>query len=200
MGSVGLTTTMWEADHLSLGNVIAGIQAIHHPNSAAFQSARDAFPPIRTFIFVSHPRPHTHTLYLDSAYTITHVAVVTRAARPGMSTYLRNDGSKSNIMTTTAAQTNSAINTLPDHDAAMSAKNGGGADMESGRKRKTDKKSMEYLIKSGLAGGFAGCAVRQGDHLSYLAIQTIACILTCLRTGQNRSRPPRPCKDPLPNP
>ena len=78
-----------------------------------------------------------------------------------MSTYLRNDGSKPNIMTTTAAQTNSAINTLPDHDAAMSAKKEGGVDTESGRKRKTDKKSMEYLIKSGLAGGFAGCAVRQ---------------------------------------
>jgi len=77
-----------------------------------------------------------------------------------MSTYLRNDGSKPNIMTTTAAQTNSAINTLPDHDAAMSAKKEGGVDTESGRKRKTDKKSMEYLIKSGLAGGFAGCAAK----------------------------------------
>ncbi|KNG45274.1 hypothetical protein TW65_07983 [Stemphylium lycopersici] len=27
-------------------------------------------------------------------------------------------------------------------------------------KKKTDKKSMEYLIKSGLAGGFAGCAAK----------------------------------------
>ncbi|CAA9958722.1 ADP-ATP carrier protein [Pyrenophora teres f. maculata] len=64
-------------------------------------------------------------------------------------------------MTTTAAQTNSAINTLPDHDAAMSARKEGGADTEPGRrKKKTDKKSMEYLIKSGLAGGFAGCAAK----------------------------------------
>ncbi|KAG9387167.1 ADP,ATP carrier protein [Pyrenophora tritici-repentis] len=63
-------------------------------------------------------------------------------------------------MTTTAAQTNSAINTLPDHDAVMSARKEGGADTEPGRRKKTDKKSMEYLIKSGLAGGFAGCAAK----------------------------------------
>ena len=91
-----------------------------------------------------------------------------------MSTYLRNDGSKPNIMTTTAAQTNSAINTLPDHDAAMSARKEGGTDTETGRrKKKTDKKSMEYLIKSGLAGGFAGCAVRQET-----TVFGITCILT----------------------
>jgi hypothetical protein len=73
---------------------------------------------------------------------------------------LRYDGNKSNIMTTTAAQTNRASNIIPDHDVAMSAKKEGGADMASGKK-KMDKNSMEYLIKSGLAGGFAGCAVCQ---------------------------------------
>jgi solute carrier family 25 protein 16 len=63
-------------------------------------------------------------------------------------------------MTTTAAQTNSASNIIPDHDAAMSAqKEEKVADVGSGKKR-IDKKSPEYLIKSGLAGGFAGCAVR----------------------------------------
>jgi solute carrier family 25 protein 16 len=71
---------------------------------------------------------------------------------------LRNDGSKPNIMTTTAAQTNSASNIIPDHDVAMDAKKEG--NKQSPGKKRTDKKSTEYLIKSGLAGGFAGCAVR----------------------------------------
>lgn len=31
--------------------------------------------------------------------------------------------------------------------------------MASEKKKKMDKKSPEYVIKSGLAGGFAGCAV-----------------------------------------
>lgn len=77
---------------------------------------------------------------------------------------LRYDGSKANIMTTTAAQTNSAGTTIPDHDAAMLAKKEGGADMEP-KRQKMDRNSMEYLIKSGLAGGFAGCAVCQGNPL-----------------------------------
>ncbi|KAI4610526.1 uncharacterized protein J4E87_010780 [Alternaria ethzedia] len=72
---------------------------------------------------------------------------------------LRYDGSKSNIMTTTAAQTNSAGTTIPDHDAAMSVKKEGGANMEP-KRQKMDRNSMEYLIKSGLAGGFAGCAAK----------------------------------------
>jgi solute carrier family 25 protein 16 len=72
---------------------------------------------------------------------------------------LRYDGSKTN-MTTTAAQTNSPGNIIPDHDAAMFAKKEGASDIRDG-KQKMDKKSTEYLVKSGLAGGFAGCAVRQ---------------------------------------
>jgi solute carrier family 25 protein 16 len=69
---------------------------------------------------------------------------------------LRHDGSPTN-MTTTAAQTNSPGNLIPDHDAAMLAKKEGGLDMREAKKM--DKKSWEYLIKSGLAGGIAGCAV-----------------------------------------
>ena len=71
---------------------------------------------------------------------------------------LRYDGSKTNTMTKTAAQTNSPGNIIPDHDVAMSVKKEGGSDMRDGKR--TDKKSWEYLIKSGIAGGFAGCAVR----------------------------------------
>ncbi|KAH6861162.1 ADP,ATP carrier protein [Alternaria rosae] len=41
----------------------------------------------------------------------------------------------------------------------MSAKKEGGADMEP-KRQKMDRNSMEYLIKSGLAGGFAGCAAK----------------------------------------
>jgi solute carrier family 25 protein 16 len=71
---------------------------------------------------------------------------------------LRYDGSNTNAMTKTAAQTNSPGSIGPDHDAAMLVKKEGGSDMSDGRR--TDKKSWEYLIKSGIAGGFAGCAVR----------------------------------------
>jgi hypothetical protein len=79
----------------------------------------------------------------------------------GMSTdSLRYDGNKSNIMTTTAAQNNSASTIIPDHDAAMPAKKEGGANVAP-KRQKMDRNSAEYLIKSGLAGGFAGCAVRQ---------------------------------------
>jgi solute carrier family 25 protein 16 len=66
-------------------------------------------------------------------------------------------------MTTTAAQTNSASNIIPDHDVAMDAKKEGNT--QSPGTKRTDKKSPEYLIKSGLAGGFAGCAVRHGHAL-----------------------------------
>ena len=57
---------------------------------------------------------------------------------------IRHDDStiKTNIMTTTAAQAR-----------------GQHAGVEDGRTSKVDKKSPEYLLKSGLAGGFAGCAV-----------------------------------------
>lgn len=78
------------------------------------------------------------------------------------------DGTVSNIMTTTAAQPNSAGNITIDrspstpsagHDAIAPAGQVRGANMREERKQKVDKKSPEYLIKSGLAGGFAGCAV-----------------------------------------
>ena len=75
---------------------------------------------------------------------------------------LRYDGSKKNIMTTTAAQTNSAGNIISGgYETAMQGKREEkSVDMAPETKKRTDKKSMEYLIKSGLAGGFAGCAVR----------------------------------------
>ncbi|CAO2650280.1 Nn.00g015720.m01.CDS01 [Neocucurbitaria sp. VM-36] len=80
---------------------------------------------------------------------------------------IRHDDSRitTNIMTTTAAQANSAdsikkgpqsVLQSTDHDAILPAKKG----MEDGRPRKLDKNSTEYLIKSGLAGGFAGCAAK----------------------------------------
>lgn len=116
----------------------------------------------------------------------------------GMSTdLLRYDGNKSNIMTTTAAPTNRASNIIPDHDTAMSAKKEGSVAVASGKK-KMDKNSMEYLIKSGVAGGFAGCAVCQ-DALHHMK-QATRCTSTNSPTGKDGSRPPRPRKNPLPNP
>lgn len=34
------------------------------------------------------------------------------------------------------------------------------------QKHKVDKQSTEYIVKSGIAGGLAGCAVRTAHHLS----------------------------------
>lgn len=65
-------------------------------------------------------------------------------------------------MTTTAAHTNSASNTTPNYDAAMAVRKEESKQLT--EKKKMDKKSPEYLVKSGLAGGFAGCAVRHHMH------------------------------------
>lgn len=85
-----------------------------------------------------------------------------------MTTDLRHDDSfRVNIMTTTAARTPRATNIdaerhpplcPTDSDAIVPTKKA--ADMAGGQKKKLDKKSPEYLIKSGLAGGFAGCAAK----------------------------------------
>lgn len=86
-----------------------------------------------------------------------------------MSLDLRHDAGRStNIMTTSVAPPESAGNTKIDPRVA-SSQPAYGTSMSAERdergvaavrgKRKTDKKSPEYLIKSGLAGGFAGCAV-----------------------------------------
>jgi solute carrier family 25 protein 16 len=44
---------------------------------------------------------------------------------------------------------------IPDFDAPSTLK----GDMKEPRPAKVEKRSMEYLLKSGLAGGLAGCAV-----------------------------------------
>lgn len=92
---------------------------------------------------------------------------------------LRNDEditttTTSTIMTTTAAQTPRA-NNIPteqhtpspsvDHDTIVPAMGGKEKERVDVGSRHTDtnradKKSTEYLIKSGLAGGFAGCAAK----------------------------------------
>lgn len=64
-------------------------------------------------------------------------------------------------MTVTAAQTTRAATFVSGHEpAAPGKRDDQRVDMASDKKRKTDKKSPEYLIKSGLAGGFAGCAAK----------------------------------------
>lgn len=146
-------------------NVIAASQTPNHTTALLSNPhTRDHAPPPEHASCHSHAkrrhrrkRRHTNTRY-SCRGNPTHVC-------SGMSTdLLRYDGSKSNIMTTTAAQTNSAGTTIPDHDAAMSSKKEGGANMEP-KRQKMDRNSMEYLIKSGLAGGFAGCAVCQESSL-----------------------------------
>jgi len=38
---------------------------------------------------------------------------------------------------------------------------------ENSRQKKVDKQSMEYILKTGLAGGLAGCAVRHPESREY---------------------------------
>ncbi|USP74563.1 Mitochondrial carrier protein LEU5 [Curvularia clavata] len=74
---------------------------------------------------------------------------------------LRYDGNTTNIMTTTAAQTPRASNIVSSYEAdPPGRREEHSRDMVPEKKKKTDKKSPEYVIKSGLAGGFAGCAAK----------------------------------------
>jgi solute carrier family 25 protein 16 len=88
-----------------------------------------------------------------------------------MSTNARrhDEQASSNIMTTTA-QTLSAHTKRQqpllypaDADPIISSKEKM-ASAGQGPARKVDKQSPEYLLKSGLAGGLAGCAVRFTEH------------------------------------
>lgn len=80
-------------------------------------------------------------------------------------------GVHTNIMSTSAPQAQTHANTALERHTAICATEGdaGGIKRETQRhmaaqdgrtKRKVDKKSPEYLMKSMLAGGLAGCAVR----------------------------------------
>lgn len=51
--------------------------------------------------------------------------------------------------------------------------------------KEVDKRSLDYLLRSGLAGGLAGCAVRRQFSSGFRAIVNGFCI------GQNRCRTPR---------
>ncbi|KAF5852310.1 hypothetical protein GGP41_007751 [Bipolaris sorokiniana] len=78
-----------------------------------------------------------------------------------MSTHLlRHDGNTPNIMTMTAAQPSRATSIISSHEAAPPPSRNEQTNMNNKEKKKTDKKSTEYVIKSGLAGGFAGCAAK----------------------------------------
>ena len=80
-------------------------------------------------------------------------------------------------------------------------------------KRDIDKQSTEYFLKSGIAGGLAGCAVRAPSLLPGsidrinancktfdvpLPVSTISHMTNAPRPGQNRRRAPRPRQNPLP--
>jgi solute carrier family 25 protein 16 len=80
-------------------------------------------------------------------------------------------GTKTNIMSTSAIQAHTNANSGLERDPPTWATDGDPLhlrkeraqnDMETqaGKRAKVDKKSPEYLLKSLLAGGIAGCAVR----------------------------------------
>jgi hypothetical protein len=79
---------------------------------------------------------------------------------------------------------------IPDIDAPPTLKD----DMKEPRPAKVEKRSMEYLLKSGLAGGLAGCAV----CFRYLFSITPN-VNTYIRLGKDNSRSTRPRKDSLSN-
>lgn len=61
--------------------------------------------------------------------------------------------------------------------------------------RHRNKQNLDYILKSGLAGGLAGCAVR-------FPAGSTAIHRTCLlisSTGQNGRRSSRSCQNPLPS-
>jgi solute carrier family 25 (mitochondrial carrier protein), member 16 len=79
-----------------------------------------------------------------------------------------DDGPVQHIMTTPAAHSASASNGTTERKPTVSqsgyditSQMKTERDMERGERRskKLDKRSTEYLIKSGIAGGIAGCAV-----------------------------------------
>ena len=64
-------------------------------------------------------------------------------------------------------------------------------------RNKIDKHSMNFVVRSGIAGGIAGCAVR--DMICTLLFHCSAQMLIhCWPIGQNCRWSPRPGEDPLP--
>lgn len=54
--------------------------------------------------------------------------------------------------------------------------------------RKVDKQSLDYLWRSGTAGGVAGCAVRTNNFYTRILVVGVDSLLTCWSTGKNRRR------------
>lgn len=110
-------------------------------------------------------KPHNTSLLHDSPDVTINTRMPTTLQRHD------NHGSSAHIMTTGATQAQTNANYLvqrhpplcpTDGDAIIPKPKGKepGADMQDGQSRKVDKKSPEYLLKSLIAGGIAGCAVR----------------------------------------
>ena len=129
-----------------------------------------------------------------------------------MSSSLVNNAADDPSRIMTAAQTTLTAHTtqsskrqppicLTDEEAVVSAKDKKDNMASDSPRRKVDKRSTEYVIKSGLAGGLAGCAVccHLLIHISPVYRWQQFCKLTFILIGQNGSRSPRPRENPLPN-
>jgi hypothetical protein len=64
--------------------------------------------------------------------------------------------------------------------------------------KSVDKRSLDYLLRTGFAGGLAGCAVRSPILMLILIHSLTATMLTRV-TGQNSCRAPRSSQDPFPS-
>jgi hypothetical protein len=110
---------------------------------------------------------HHSILILKQVFAGCSYAVIKKEQEePGMSTNaLHHDNpGQSHIMTATAQTFPASTNRQPppkhNDDGSITAGKEGMASTGQTPARKVDKQSAEYLIKSGLAGGLAGCAVR----------------------------------------
>lgn len=94
-----------------------------------------------------------------------------------------------------------------DEGAQIPVKEGRRGSRSPSRERKLDRRSPEYIWKSGLAGGLAGCAVRIYLHTCILGLRGLHDVSMSQRkipankfvAGQNSRRTPRPRENPPSN-
>lgn len=68
------------------------------------------------------------------------------------------------------------------------------------RERKVNRQSPEYIWKSGLAGGLAGCAVSPNSPaIHFMTMSQKRAVTNKNNAGQNRCRSARPRQNPPPN-
>jgi hypothetical protein len=142
-------------------------------------------------LYHHHTKPHVPACHTPQTrlYTASHLnphVTIIHAHHRMPTNLLRDDnhGSDTNIMSTGATQAQTNATYLQERHPPLCPTDGDAIvpkpkekekqyDMRNGgTARKVDKKSSEYLVKSGIAGGIAGCAVRT-SHAASLHTQSL---------------------------